>query len=313
MKQDGLLGMADIFSVENIRLALVDLSDKKDVAGLDGMHLSDLADYLYLNPNWCKNDAGQFFYRCGKVREYFLLTKKRKHRAIYQFNALDRLVGRAAGQVFEELLDPFLSDNCFSYREGLGILDALARMRTYIEAGYETMLEFDVEDFFETISHGRLLRDLASLVDEEVLALVKSFLKVTVVPDEDRPSYVKRKGLITGSALSPVLSNYFLRLFDQKLDDQQIKYVRYGDDYFLFFKDELEALKIWKVLEERLWEFGLEVNKGKSGVFSPFRRKILGYFFTRTKNGIIIDKPPSKETVFDSWKTEKLTGLDPNT
>ena len=190
-------------------------------------------------------------------------------------------------------------------------MDALARMRTFIEDGYETMLEFDVEDFFETISHGRLLRDLASLVDEEVLALVKSFLKVTVVPDEDKLSYVKRKGLITGSSLSPVLSNFFLRLFDQELDDQQIKYVRYGDDYFLFFKDELEPLKIWKVLEERLWEFGLEVNKGKSGVFSPFRRKILGYFFTKTKNGVIIDKPPSKEIIFDAWKTEKLTALDP--
>ena len=241
----------------------------------------------------------------------FCSNKKAEKRAIYQFNALDRLVARAASQVFEELLDPYLSDNCFSYREGVGILDALARMRTFIEDGYETMLEFDVEDFFETISHGRLLRDLASLVDEEVLALVKSFLKVTVVPDEDKPSYVKRKGLITGSALSPVLSNFFLRLFDQELDDQQIKYVRYGDDYFLFFKDELEPLKIWKVLEERLWEFGLEVNKGKSGVFSPFRRKILGYFFTKTKNGVIIDKPPSKEIIFDAWKTEKLTALDP--
>lgn len=311
MKQDGLLRMSDIFSMENIRLAMADLSDKKDTVGLDGMHLSDLADFLYLNPHWCKNDSEQFFYRCGKVREYFVLTKKRKKRAIYQFNALDRLVARAASQVFEELLDPYLSDNCFSYREGVGILDALARMRTFIEDGYETMLEFDVEDFFETISHGRLLRDLASLVDEEVLALVKSFLKVTVVPDEDKLSYVKRKGLITGSSLSPVLSNFFLRLFDQELDDQKIKYVRYGDDYFLFFKDELEPLKIWKVLEERLWEFGLEVNKGKSGVFSPFRRKILGYFFTKTKNGVIIDKPPSKEIIFDAWKTEKLTALDP--
>lgn len=118
-------------------------------------------------------------------------------------------------------------------------------------------------------------------MDEEVLALVKSFLKVTVVPDEDKPSYVKRKGLITGSALSPVLSNFFLRLFDQELDDQQIKYVRYWDDY-LFFKDELEPLKIWKVLEERLWEFGLEVNKGKSGVFS-FSSKNSRLFFYKNK------------------------------
>ena len=37
MKQDGLLRMSDIFSMENICLAMADLSDKKDTVGLDGM------------------------------------------------------------------------------------------------------------------------------------------------------------------------------------------------------------------------------------------------------------------------------------
>lgn len=78
-----------------------------------------------------------------------VFCSNKSERAIYQFNALDRLVARAASQVFEELLDPYLSDNCFSYREGVGILDALARMRTFIEDGYETMLEFDVEIFLK--------------------------------------------------------------------------------------------------------------------------------------------------------------------
>lgn len=311
MNQRDVLGLAEIFSVENIRMALMDLTDKKDSAGLDGMYLSELSDFLLLNPNWCQNGAGQFYYRCGKVREYFILTNRRKRRAIYQFNALDRLVARATGQVFEKLLDPYLSENCYSYREGVGILDALARMKSYIEAGYETMLEFDVDDYFESISHKLLLKDLAPLVNEEVLALLRSFLKVTVVPDDERPAYVKRKGLITGSALSPVLSNYFLRVFDAEMDAQGIRYVRYGDDYFLFFKDELEPLRVWKGLEEKLWEYGLEVNKSKTGVFSPFRRRVLGYYFTKTKHGVIIDKPPSEQTVFDTWKTEKISTLDP--
>ncbi|HFR3976177.1 TPA: hypothetical protein ACHVI3_000263 [Streptococcus suis] len=43
------ISLSDIFEPSNIRLALLDLSEKKDSAGLDGMYLSDLSDFLLLS------------------------------------------------------------------------------------------------------------------------------------------------------------------------------------------------------------------------------------------------------------------------
>ncbi|HFI0254640.1 TPA: CRISPR-associated endonuclease Cas1 [Streptococcus suis] len=304
------MSLSDIFEPSNIRLALLDLSEKKDSVGLDGMYLSDLSDFLLLNPNWNLNEEGRFSYSCGPVREYFVWNKRRKQRAIYQFNALDRLVARATEQVLESYLDPLLSDNCFSYREGKGVLDAVIRMKEFVEQGYDTILEFDVDDYFESIPHQRLLKELIPLVDDGVLSLLKSFMKVTIVSDGREGSYIKRKGLITGSAISPLLSNFFLRSFDAYIDQLEIPYVRYGDDYFLFFRQNLDAIPVWKDLEGRISEFGLNVNKGKSGIFSPFRKKILGYYFTKTKQGIIVDRPPSEYAVFNHWQVDSTKSLD---
>lgn len=311
MTIENTVTMSEIFELGNIRLALADLSDKKDSAGLDGMYLSELSDFLLLNPDWCRDAQGVFYYRCGQVREYVVLTKNKKQRAIYQFNALDRLVARATEQVLEKVLDPFLSDQCYSYREGKGLLDALSQMRDFINAGYDTMLEFDIDDYFESIPHKPLLKDLGGVVDEQVLALIKSFIKATIVPDDDHLPFVKRKGLITGSAISPVLSNFYLREFDEAIDQMGIHYVRYGDDYFLFFKEEGEALLAWKKLEVLIWDYGLAVNKRKSGIYSPFRKRVLGYYFTKTKQGIVIDRPPSERAVFDNWQTDKISAIDP--
>lgn len=304
------ISLSDIFEPSNIRLALLDLSEKKDSAGLDGMYLSDLSDFLLLNPNWSLNEEGKFSYSCGPVREYFVWNKRRKQRAIYQFNALDRLVARATEQVLEPYLEPFLSDNCFSYREGKGVLDAVIRMKEFVEQGYDTVLEFDVDDYFESISHQRLLRDLSPLVDDGVLSLLKSFMKVTIVPDEKEGTYTKRKGLVTGSAISPLLSNFYLRSFDAYIDQMAIPYVRYGDDYFLFFQQHIDAIPVWKDLEERISEFGLNVNKGKSGIFSSFRKRILGYYFTKTKQGIMVERPPSDYTVLDTWRVDATKPVD---
>ena len=302
--------LEDIFDPLNIQEAVDYLSSKKDTAGLDGMYLSEIADYIMLNPNWCKDEAQNFYYQCSEVRCYSKLAKSKKMRQIYQFNALDRLVARSVSQVLEGVLDGYLSDNCFSYRDNKGLLEAVMTMKQFIEEGFTVMLEFDVLEYFESISHQLLLDMLNEVIDDKrVVTLIKSFLKAKIVGE--RSPYVKRKGVITGCNISPILSNYYLHRFDAYIDTLFVKYVRYGDDYFLFFREKAEAEKVYELLQSRLQVMHqLNVNEKKSGIFSPFRKRILGYYFIKTKKGIIVDKPPRNVSVYDTWQKKTVEVID---
>ena len=90
----------------------------------------------------------------------------------------------------------------------------------------------------------------------------------------------RRKGVPQGSPLSPLLSNIMLNELDRFFERQGIRFVRYADDFSLYFKTKASAKqkgnKTYKFLRDKL---KLPINREKSKICKPINHVILGFGF----------------------------------
>lgn len=228
------------------------------------MRLSELAGYVHLNPNWFKDYWEQNNNSLGVVKCREIVSYNKKKRKIYLLNSLDRLVGKMLSQILEIEIDKHLTDNCHSYRENFGIITATLKMREFIIQGNEILVQVDITKYFESITHKRLEKQLKNLaIDEELRRIIIATIKCEIYEDGKR--YQNTQGLITGSNISPVLSNYYLNELDKQLAEENYNFVRYGDDYFFFADTNKKAQEILEKISRKLKdEYSLDTNKNKT-------------------------------------------------
>lgn len=114
-----------------------------------------------------------------------------------------------------------------------------------------------------------------------VLRLIRKWLRVPILINGKLTR--RRKGVPQGSPLSPLLSNIMLHELDMELERQQLKYVRYADDFSIYCKNNHVARKtgnkIFLYLKDKL---KLPINREKSGIRKPVQFTILGYRYVPT-------------------------------
>ena len=92
------------------------------------------------------------------------------------------------------------------------------------------------------------------------------------------------EGTPQGGPLSPLLSNIFLDDLDKELEKRGHKFCRYADDCNIYVGSRKAGksvmVSITRFLENRL---KLKVNRNKSAVDRPWKRKFLGYSMTSDK------------------------------
>ncbi len=92
------------------------------------------------------------------------------------------------------------------------------------------------------------------------------------------------KGCPQGSPLSPILSNIVLNELDHSLEERNLKYCRWADDFVIVVRSERAARRVMtgtiRYLEE---ELGLIVNQEKSSVAPIHKITFLGFQILRGK------------------------------
>ena len=120
-------------------------------------------------------------------------------------------------------------------------------MRTldYLNEGYEWVIDLDIEAYFDTVNHDKLISILREKVNEsEVLHLIRKFLQAGIL--ENGLVKPNNQGMPQGGPLSPILSNIYLDQFDKELESRGLRFVRYADDSNIFVKSEMAANRVMK-------------------------------------------------------------------
>ncbi|GAH04620.1 unnamed protein product, partial [marine sediment metagenome] len=208
------------------------------------------------------------------------------------------MIQQAIAQQLTPIFELKFSDNSYGFRPNRNAHQAIKKARQYINEGYTWVVDIDLEKYFDTVNHDKLMSLVAREVkDKRVLKLIRAYLNSGVmingvVVETD-------KGCPQGGPLSPLLSNIMLDVLDKELEERNHKFCRYADDNQLYVKSRKAAERVMKsitiFIEDKL---KLKVNKRKSAIGRPGERKFLGFsFYTKQEEIRIRIHPRTIERV----------------
>jgi CRISPR-associated protein Cas1 len=179
----------------------------------------------------------------------------------------DRIAQTAAARRVQPELEDLFLDASFAYRPRRGVNSAVARVCALRDAGFDWVLDGDIEAFFDSVDHERLRHLVAALVQDQLVRwLVEVWLSQRIWTG--RALLPIHKGLPQGSPLSPLLSNLVLATFDERLMARHFKVVRYADDFVVLTRSKDGAGEAVAAVEEELARLGLRLNAAKTRVTS---------------------------------------------
>ena len=273
-------------SEANLALALLNVVRNKGAPGVDGQTVEEAeASAPKLLPR-LRRALLEGRYRPGNVRRVFIPKPGGGQRGLGIPNVIDRTVQQAVLQVLEPVFEPTFHTSSHGFRPKRGAHTAMAEAKEHIEAGYQTVVDLDLAQFFDRVHHQRLLDRIGQRVaDRRVVEMVRLMLKAAVVmPDGTR--IIVREGTPQGGPLSPLLSNIVLDELDQELARRSHRFVRYADDCNVFVGSARAGARVMasitKFLASRM---RLQVNAEKSAVRHPSKVHFLGFRFLLRQDG----------------------------
>jgi CRISPR-associated protein Cas1 len=222
-------------------------------------------------------------YRPGPLLKLVMLKPDGRERVLLIPGVMDRVAQTAAAIVLNPVIEAELGSCAFAYRPGISRQGAAREIERLHREGYQWVLDADIRNFFDSVPHDLLFQRLAKLLDDrELIALLHRWLTAEIV-DGLNPRVRNTIGLPQGSPLSPVLANLYLDRFDEQMEKEGFRLVRFADDYLVLCKSRPKAEAALKLSESALAGLKLELNNEKTRI-TTFAEgfKYLGYLFIRS-------------------------------
>jgi RNA-directed DNA polymerase len=268
----------------NLNQAYKKVKSNKGAGGIDGMQVDELLPFLKENQEEIIQKIRLGKYKPNPVRRVEIpKEEKGKVRKLGIPTVVDRVIQQAIAQELTPIYECQFSDNSFGFRPKRSQQDALKRCKKYVDEGYVYVVSMDLEKFFDTVNHSKLIEILSrSIKDGKVISLIHKYLKAGIAGK----GFFERteEGVPQGGPLSPLLGNIMLNELDKELERRGHKFVRFADDAAIFCKSRKSADRalenIVPYIEGKLF---LKVNRAKTTVSHVSKIKYLGYAFYRYK------------------------------
>ena len=271
-----------ILDKDNVRIALEKVIANKGAAGIDGMKVEELRDYM--NANWpsIKQSIHERSYRPAPVRRVEIPKPNGGVRKLGIPTAVDRTLQQSIVQILLPIFETEFQENSYGFRPGRSCEQAVLKLLEYLNEGYEWIVDIDLEKFFDNVPQDKLMSYVGRVIhDPDTESLIRKYLKSGVM--ENGMYEATELGTPQGGNLSPLLSNVMLNELDKELVKRGLRYVRYADDCVIAVGSGASANRVMhtitKWIEQKL---GLKVNTTKTHVSRPSKLKYLGFGFYKS-------------------------------
>src|ERR1700687_908395 len=272
--------MEEVCERENLKEALRRVKGNKGSAGVDGMTIGAITDYLKQHWPAIREQLLSGTYEPKPVRRVEIAKPDGGVRKLGIPSVLDRFIQQAVLQVLQRRGDRTFSAHSYGFRPGRSAHHAVAQAQHYIAEGYGWVVDLDLEKFFDRVNHDKLMGRIAQRVeDKRLLKLIRAFLNAGVM--ENGLVSPSVEGTPQGGPLSPLLSNVVLDELDRELERRGLRFVRYADDSNIYVRSERAGHRVMESVTRFITDtLKLKVNEPKSAVARPQVRKFLGFSFT---------------------------------
>ena len=274
-----------ILSEDSINEAIEKVVSNKGAAGVDSMTTAEVESYYFTHGFEIITQIKNKIYKPLPVRRVYIPKPNGKKRPLGIPAVKDRVIQQSLAQALSDIYEPHFSDYSYGFRKGRSQHDAMNKVLEYLNDGYEWVIDLDIEKYFDTVNHDKLVSILRERVKDDItLHLIRSILKSGIM--EDGLVSPSEEGVPQGSPVSCVLSNIYLDKFDKELEARGLRFARFADDVNIFVKSEMSAERVMKSisswLERKLF---LKVSAAKTKVVRPKDSNFLGFTFVKSKDG----------------------------
>ena len=274
-----------ILSEDSIKEAIEKVVSNKGAAGVDSMTTAEVESYYFTHGFEIITQIKNKIYKPLPVRRVYIPKPNGKKRPLGIPAVKDRVIQQSLAQALSDIYEPHFSDYSYGFRKGRSQHDAMNKVLEYLNDGYEWVIDLDIEKYFDTVNHDKLVSILRERVKDDItLHLIRSILKSGIM--EDGLVSPSEEGVPQGSPVSCVLSNIYLDKFDKELEARGLRFARFADDVNIFVKSEMSAERVMKSisswLERKLF---LKVSATKTNVVRPKDSNFLGFTFVKSKDG----------------------------
>jgi RNA-directed DNA polymerase len=291
---------------ENLQRALKRVRSNKGAAGVDGLDIDQTVAHLRTEWPAIREQVLSGTYRPSPVRRVTIPKPEGGERELGIPTVTDRLIQQALLQVLQPLLDPTFSEHSYGFRPGRSAHDAVLAAQSYVQSGRRTVVDVDLEKFFDRVDHDILIDRLQKRIgDTGVIRLIRAYLNSGIM--DDGVVQTRTMGTPQGGPLSPLLANVLLDEVDKALERRGHCFVRYADDANVYVRSRRAGERVMALLRRLYGKLRLTVNETKSAVTSVFGRKFLGYSFWVASGGAIKRKVAVKPLMTFKQRIRQLT------
>lgn len=203
-----------ILDRRNIEKAIVAVERNKGAGGIDNMQSDELRPFINANCQRIIESIQSGSYKPQPVRKVEIPKAHGGVRMLGIPSVVDRMIQQAIHQWLSPYWEEKFNENSFGFRANKNAHQAVLKAQEYLNAGYTWIIELDLEKFFDTVNHQKLMALLHKQIDEKgTLKLINQYLKCGIM--EGGIVSQRIEGTPQGSPSSPLLSNILLNELDK--------------------------------------------------------------------------------------------------